>query len=496
MLSMTVAMIREKTVVPVIIHIQPRSQNLEMMWREAPKKGGRVSMVSDDYIETVCAALRSAPDYVTVDLYAEDSFLDLLVKQLKGSTKFIAYCSAIEDEIDSSWSGEHKFWVNLFTRADKFGFDFVRCVLPSKFYNHTLEVESMRINVWNRLGKGSKSIPLTLYTTGESGFQNCFRHPVLVPVTHPSLEAFEDMWTGCDRPIDTAIDLSEKWFSSSVGENFVGQRYFVFGANTVYSLSPEMHEAGYEALSLPHSYVPIEAKEISVLTHDFAPSRGFGGSAIAHPYKVAIVGHLMSLSDHARALGAVNTVIPIREPRHPSEKDLDLLCTRAVRGTYLGLHGDNTDWIGIRALILRGLAPATAVNQDTAALVIGAGGMARAAIYAMLQIGIRNITIYNRTEANARNVIAHFRKLLDDGYSFLSGIKTAEVTFSIIDLSSPWPVESRPLPTVSVSCIPTHRIDQNPSPDFVMPDGWLQAPHGGVVIEVSFLPALDQKPLN
>jgi shikimate 5-dehydrogenase len=244
-----------------------------------------------------------------------------------------------------------------------------------------------------------------------------------------------------------------------------------------------MHEAAYGELQLPYSYTPIEGDSIdTILSVAFSPD--FGGSAIAHPFKVELASYLDSLSTHARAIGAINTLIPLRSIPCRPVPETHIFNTRTQIGPVFGLHGDNTDWIGIQALILRGLSPATAIHKGSTALVIGAGGMARAAIYAMLQIGVCNIVICNRTRSRAVEMMGHFTQLLRTGHSFHPDVDVDSVSFSDIDVVAPWPVETFLWPTVVVSCIPTHAIDHNPSPDFVLPESWLEAAFGGVVIEV------------
>jgi len=72
-----------------------------------------------------------------------------------------------------------------------------------------------------------------------------------------------------------------------------------------------------------------------------------------------------------------------------------------------GLHGDNTDWLGF-------LHPLDARGFDLAgksALLLGAGGSARAVVYALIQRGLAHLTIWARNPARAAELAAHAQTL-------------------------------------------------------------------------------------
>jgi len=192
------------------------------------------------------------------------------------------------------------------------------------------------------------------------------------------------------------------------------------------------------------------------------------------------------MSPHARAIGAVNTLIPIRnrdgdDPRLSRESSVYLEKNRA--GPVKGLHGDNTDWIGICNCIRRGLSPANAVRPSSTGLVIGSGGMARAAVYSMIHLGVQNIFIYNRTLDKAENLAHHYNRqdLRSKEQVGLNGRPKVSILNSLDD---PWPSTFKQ-PTIIVSCIPAHSIGGQPAPNFHMPSQWLESPTGGVVVDVS-----------
>jgi shikimate 5-dehydrogenase len=118
--------------------------------------------------------------------------------------------------------------------------------------------------------------------------------------------------------------------------------------------------------------------------------------------------------------------------------------------------------------------------------------MSRAAVYGMLQLGVRNIVVYNRSKTNAETLVAHYQRLVEDKVKGRPSplpntiLTEPSVRFSIIDsLRDQWPAGLQQ-PTIIISCIPTHRIGDNPSPEFTLPEDWLRSPTGGVVMEVAY----------
>jgi shikimate 5-dehydrogenase len=273
----------------------------------------------------------------------------------------------------------------------------------------------------------------------------------------------------------TSEEAMRRLFAKSI---YHPLHFYISGAMVSYSLSPAMHGAAYKVCGMPHDYRINQTSSIDAflrLTND----PNFGGSATNQPLRMDAVTHLSAISYHAHAIGSVNTVIPLRAMPSSTPQVLALQGTQPRRsGQCVALYGDNTDWTGIMTSIRRNASPRNAVQPSrTTGLIIGAGGMARSAIYALIRLGCRQIFIFNRTLANAVAVADHF-----NAWAKPLGYDTPVVKV-LHSRDEPWPADLRQ-PTLIVSCLPAHSVENQPVPSFEMPEHWLQSPTGGVVMEV------------
>ncbi len=151
-------------------------------------------------------------------------------------------------------------------------------------------------------------------------------------------------------------------------------RAYLFADPVAHTLSPAMHNAAFAACGLSGLY---QARQVSPehLGAAIAGLRAPGtlGANLTLPHKERALPWLDTLSSAARAIGAVNTVV------HRSG----------------ALHGDNTDAPGL----LAALAESGDAGRGPA-VVLGAGGAARAAVWALRSQG-REVWVVNRTLARA-----------------------------------------------------------------------------------------------
>jgi shikimate dehydrogenase len=161
-------------------------------------------------------------------------------------------------------------------------------------------------------------------------------------------------------------------------------RFALLGDPVAHSKSPAMHHAAFLALGLPHRY---ELRQVTGagLKEALADLRSgvYAGYNVTLPHKLSVMPLLDGLQYVARLAGAVNTIV-----REPSGK----------------LLGHNTDVPALRHE-LRRLQANRVQNKPSAALVLGAGGAARAAVCALVHEGAKRVAVRNRSLARAEALI-------------------------------------------------------------------------------------------
>lgn len=454
-----VGIVRRSTMLPVLLHIK---------LPEVPN-----NRVVRSYVDLLSHTLSLAPEMLTVDLRLDQSDLSRIISA-KSRSKIIGNYFVSTDI--QPW--DSPAWTSWYQKACQLGCDIVRLVRQAETMEDNFLISRFKSKI---ASLKSHKIPLIAYNCGHLGRHSaCFNQILTLVAPSPVVQADDRC---APFPYITAREATNALYASFI---YDAMKLYVFGANVGYSMSPAMHNAALSSCGIPHRYEPYSSeslKGVEQLIYD----THFGGASIGLPFKVEVTTLTKYLSPHARAIGAANTLIPIRQLKSdgtiPTGSALLAGINRA--GPVLALYGENTDWIGIRACIRRGLSPANAVRLATWGFIIGAGGMARAAVYAMLQVGIKNVAIYNRTTENAEKLVSHFQQLLQEKEQN-SLANDQEIKFHIFtSLEQPWPSEYR-YPSVIISCIPTHPIGNAPSPEFRMPDSWLSHQTGGVIIELGY----------
>lgn len=205
----------------------------------------------------------------------------------------------------------------------------------------------------------------------------------------------------------------------------------IIGWPVEHSVSPAMHNAAFEALGMSWRYerLPTEPDFLVQRVEELRDTT-FAGANVTVPHKEAVIPALDQVVADAATVGAVNTIV--------SREEL--------------LTGHNTDVAGIQwALRQHHVAPAR-----WHAVVLGAGGAARAALYALRVMEAASVTVFNRTLERAQRLADDLAPrlgdlglaihALDDRYQLGVELARADLLVNATSVGM-WPaVEASPLP--------------------------------------------------
>lgn len=163
----------------------------------------------------------------------------------------------------------------------------------------------------------------------------------------------------------------------------------VIGAPIAHSKSPRLHGHWLARYGISGHYIPMHVAPSDLSTALITlPKLGFVGANVTIPHKVSVLDHIDTLSLTAKAIGAANTLVFHRDG---------------------SISGDNTDAYGFMAN-LRQQAPNWKAS-DGPVLILGAGGAARAIVYAMLDSGAKEVWVSNRTGAKVQGLQQSFEEI-------------------------------------------------------------------------------------
>lgn len=160
----------------------------------------------------------------------------------------------------------------------------------------------------------------------------------------------------------------------------------VIGHPIAHSRSPALHGFWLRRYGISGHYIPMDIAPADLKqTLEMLPKLGFVGINVTLPHKEAVLQLADIITDRAALIGAANTLIFRKDGR---------------------IHADNTDGSGFMAN-LRQNAPDWQPAAGPAA-VFGAGGAARAVIAALIEVGVPEVRITNRTRPRAEALRADF----------------------------------------------------------------------------------------
>jgi pentafunctional AROM polypeptide len=420
--ALQLAALRHHVVLPVIFSVRTASQG-----------GFFPDEAVDEYFEFVRLAIRAGCEFIDIEVGMPKDRVEEITKH-KGPSQIIASWH--------DWSGAAKW--NETTMAQKYQQchaigDIVKLVGTA-----TEPEDNTLLSVFASQARKTSDKPLLAINMGQQGQMSRVLNPILTPVTHPALPSPSAPGQTTFAQIQQALHLLGR---------LPAKNYHLFGTPISASLSPTIHNTGFQALGLPHKYSLHETEEVDLSISRILADPHFGGASITIPHKLSIMPHLTTVSDDARAIGAVNTITV----KHTEE------------GSRI-LYGDNSDWKAIKTMAFKQLPTNVRLTETTTGLVIGAGGTCRAAVYAIHKLGIKTIYLFNRTRENAEKVAKFFPK-----------------DFNIICVTS---LDDLPAakPTVIVSTVPGGSMTLEPSASGILLKPTLLNEDGGVAIEMAYRP--------
>ncbi|MBF0624735.1 MAG: shikimate dehydrogenase [Magnetococcales bacterium] len=178
--------------------------------------------------------------------------------------------------------------------------------------------------------------------------------------------------------------MNSPFFSTASGWTIDGHTRLlgIIGDPVSHSLSPAMHNLAFLALGLNLRYLAFHVKpeRLEEAVRGFA-AQGMVGFNATIPHKEALVGLMDRLDDQVALLGAVNTV---------------------AIDSQGGLRGYNTDVHGFHAALEQAFPGRL---QGARAVVLGAGGAARAVVAGLVAGGVTSITVANRTAERGQKLL-------------------------------------------------------------------------------------------
>jgi shikimate dehydrogenase len=172
----------------------------------------------------------------------------------------------------------------------------------------------------------------------------------------------------------------------------------LLGQPVAHSHSPSLHNAAFDALGIDAQYSACEVTldDLPRIVEGLRAADCYGANVTA-PHKRAVMELLDEIGEEASALGAVNTIVN-------------------VNGR---LSGANTDAAGLaRWMRLSQIDP-----SGGRVVVLGAGGAARSAVWALADLGASSIVVLNRTVEHAQDLITMLRPRL----------RSADLTWGALD---------------------------------------------------------------
>jgi pentafunctional AROM polypeptide len=359
-LSIQIAHLRSVVPLPLIFTVRTVSQ------------GGRFpDNAHEQALKLYKAAVRMGLEYIDLEIALPDEILRS-VTEARGFSKIIAS----HHDPHGSLSWKNGGWIQYYNRALQYG-DIIKLVGSAKSMEDNFDLAKFKSKM-----AAAHDVPLIAINMGVLGKLSRVLNGFLTPVSHPALP-----FKAAPGQL-SAVEIRQGL--SLLGE-IQPKSFYLFGRPISASRSPALHNTLFRQTGLPHQYSRLETDRAEDVK-EVIRSPDFGGASVTIPLKLDIIPLLDDITDAAKIIGAVNTIVP----------------TPSGPGMAPRLVGENTDWLGMTHSLVSASYTTVSSGAPGSALVIGAGGTARAAIYALQSLAHSPIYIVSRTPSKLSAMISTF----------------------------------------------------------------------------------------
>ncbi|PHH83874.1 hypothetical protein CDD83_2883 [Cordyceps sp. RAO-2017] len=388
-----VSILRDMVNMPIIFTVRSESQ------------GGRFS---DDRREERLTlyrlALRLGVEYLDMEVTSDHETLQT-VSDLRRHTRIIV--SHHDPHGTLSW--KNASWIPFYNKALQYG-SIIKLVGTARTLEDNLDLANFKSRM-----QDARKVRLIAVNMGSAGKLSRLLNEFLTPVSHPDLP-----FPAAPGQL-SAVEIRQ-------GLALLGEikplRFYLFGKPVSQSRSPALHNHLFQSAGLPHRYEFLETDNV-VAVKAVLQDADFGGASVTIPLKRLVMDVVDELTPAARAIGAINTIVPLASGAATNRRRL---------------LGDNTDWKGIVCTL--GQAGVSIRANGACAMILGSGGTTRAAIFALHSMGFHPIYVVGRDPSRATAIAADFPddysiQVLDNP-STVSGLGTCiNVIISTIPADAP-----------------------------------------------------------
>jgi len=309
-------------------------------------------------------AIKMGCEFVDLEVTTfPDSFLNEVLTLKEASfSKIIA--SHHDPKRQLAWS-KAGAWIPVYNKCLQYG-DIVKLVGVAETIDDNFALRKFKL--WS--ASQHPGTPLIAINMGRSGQTSRIINNFMTPVSHPSLPF---------KAAPGQLSATEIRQGLSLMGEIDPKQFYLFGTPIQASKSPALHNMLFKETGLSHHYSLCETADTTVL-RDAIRKPDFGGASVTIPLKLDVMSLLDSIDETAKVIGAVNTIVPVTDAK--SKKTI--------------LVGRNTDYLGMIDCLRTAGASSLLGDGVQAALVVGGGGTARAAIQTLQSMSYSPIYLLGR----------------------------------------------------------------------------------------------------